>query len=260
MKNPLLIGMLSYNRIEMTKKAIKSLYENTNHEDYELIILDNGSDAETVAALKTLDYNNLEIMYEPTNIGVAKGINKILERRTPEQHFMKLDNDIVFKEGTNKDWIKQVTKLFNLEILTMSSVNKIGAVSIKPYSWSESEQKEHNLLPEYPEVTIQGVTFQYNPEGITGCSTIYNKNVLTQLKTFNEYGLYGYEDSMICTRMFLASYLPLYNNEIARVYHIDPGGETDYLKWKHKQAEDNFGKYLESYKEYTEKNKNLSEV
>ena len=256
----LLIGMLSYNRIEMTKRSLESLYANTNIEDFELVILDNGSDKVTTTTLmkfyKTMKLDgvdNIKLILLDGNIGVADGLNEIIKDRKPDQHFMKMDNDIVFKDGTNKDWIKKITSCFDLNIDdTMSNVNKIGAVSIKPYTWLENEQKEVNLIEEFPIVIIGGEEFQYNPEGVTGCSTVYNKEVMNELGNFDKYGLYGYEDSMFCTRMFLKGYLALYNNQIARVYHIDPGGETDYLKWKHGQATENFQKYFDSYTKHTE--------
>ena len=40
----LLIGMLSYNRIDFTRRAIESLYKNTNIDDFDLIILDKDDD------------------------------------------------------------------------------------------------------------------------------------------------------------------------------------------------------------------------
>ena len=77
MKNNLLnIILLTYNKLDSTKKCIESLYKNT--EDFNLIIVDNGSEENTKKFLRILDkkHNNLIIYYNKENIGIIKGRNQ----------------------------------------------------------------------------------------------------------------------------------------------------------------------------------------
>lgn len=256
----LLIGMLSYNRLDFTKKVIESLYKNTDENDFELIIYDNGSNDGTPEYLDKLSkdfFNNYEnrkitTIQSPVNVGVAGGLNRILEHRDSKQHFMKLDNDIIFKEGTDRDWVKKIKEIFDTNIIIKSAENidcKIGAVCVKPYTWNEVEQKETNLIQEYPEHKVGKWTFQYNPEGVLGCSTVFRKEVFDFFKKFDEDFIYGYEESLMHVQMIKNGFLSFFNNNIARVYHIDPGGETQYIKWKHQVAHNNYQLYLKKYEE-----------
>lgn len=259
----LLIGMLTYNRLEMTKKCLESLYANTDKEDFELIIWDNGSTDGTKEWLLTDTevHDKAKIILNEENIGVGAAINKILGYRKPEQHFMKLDNDIVFKEGTNKNWIKEINKIFSTNLVVKSSEGdkKIGSICLKPFSL-DSEGNEKALLPNYMKIEFPEYNFEFNPEGTNGCSTIFRDEVLNELKKFNHYSKYGYEDCMFSVRMQLIGYLSLFNSDIARVFHIDPGGNTEYLKWKHQQAKDYFKTYEEDFNNYTQGRKQVREL
>jgi GT2 family glycosyltransferase len=254
--NKLLIGILSYNRVDFTKRCIESLYQNTDINDFDLIILDNGSNKETVDYLETLNYSNLRLCFETKNHGVAGGLNKILQFKKqdfPNSNFMKLDNDIIFKENTDKDWIKKINEVFeaNIIIKIQNTETRIGAICIKPYTLIESENREINLIPEYSEIQIANWKFQFNPEGVLGCSTIFKKEIFDFFEKFDTDFLYGYEESLLHVQMIKKGYIQFFNKDICRVYHIDPGGETDYIKWKHQQAKDNFQKYLLKYEQLT---------
>lgn len=255
----LLIGILTYNRLLFTKQCIESLYENTDESDFELVIHDNGSIDGTTDYIHQLtkEKSNLKVSYSTKNLGVAGGLNHILKhQRKLSQHFMKLDNDIVFKKNTDKNWIKKIQEIFNTNIIIKDQNQidlKIGAICIKPYTWDELEKKEKNLVQEYPEHLIGKWKFQYNPEGVLGCSTIFRSDVFDFFKKFDEDFTYGYEESLMHSEMLKNKYISLFSNEIARVYHIDPGGDTDYIKWKHQQAKDGFNKYLEKFNKINER-------
>jgi len=261
MENKILIAMLTYNRLEMTKKSLNSLYENTDVNDFDLIIWDNNSTDGTKEYLHEFAKDKtMTIIESPENVGVGKAINEILKYRKSEQHFMKLDNDIIFKENTNKNWLKIINKIFELKLIisTNEDDKKIGSICLKPFSLNE--EKEVSLLPEYQKIEFPNLKFEFNPEGTNGCSTIFRNEVLNELKEFNHYGKYGYEDCMFSARMQLIGYLALFNSDIARVYHIDPGGDTDYLKWKHKQANEYFKKYEEDFNNYAEGRKEATKL
>lgn len=245
--NRILIGMLTYNRLSFTKKSLNSLFNNTN-EPFDLTILDNGSEDETQVYL--LDFlksdlvvnskNNVTLILKYDNIGVAKGMNTILSLRKPEQYFMKLDNDMVFDENTDKKWLTRILDFFDkdMRIKVNNEDFQIGSICLKPFALlKEFEQK----------IQIEDFLFEFNPEGVLGCSTIYNKRSLEKIGKFtDDLGLYGYEDSLENTRMFLAKFITLFHTEV-KILHIDPGGDTDYLKWKHQLARENFQKYKEIY-------------
>ena len=63
---------LTYNNLSYTKKFIESLYKYT--QDFELIIVDNGSTDGTVEYLKTL--NSVKLILNKENLGFSKGNNQ----------------------------------------------------------------------------------------------------------------------------------------------------------------------------------------
>jgi GT2 family glycosyltransferase len=247
--NRILIGMLTYDRLDFTKQAIESLYKNTECE-FDLIILDNGSKDDTVEYLKNLKYSNLYVIYEKENIGVAKGMNKILSFKNSQQHFMKLDNDIVLNKNIDKKWLIKILDFIDKDIIIKVNNEdfRIGSICLKPIALlKEFEQK----------VQIDNFIFEFNPEGVLGCSTIYNKNVFSKIGNFiDDLGLYGYEDSLENTRMYLAKFITLFCTDFG-VTHIDPGGDTEYLKWKHKVARENFEEYKKIYEQFMNEGRNI---
>jgi len=246
--NKILIGMLTYNRIEMTKKAIEALFKCTNP-IFDLYIFDNGSIDGTLKYLESLKYN-FKVLSQPINIGVAKGLNFILEHRKPEQHFMKLDNDMVL-ETDDKDWLNKMCDIleapWNAKTPDHKDV-KLGALGLKPYK----------LVPEHKnKVTINGYTLELPPEGTLGCATVWKNEALNRIGKFVEdFGTYGYEDSIQNTRLGVVGYITAFWPDI-KIVHIDPGGETDYMKSKHKAARDNYQKYLEVHKAFVNKTRSV---
>jgi GT2 family glycosyltransferase len=100
------ITMLSYNRLEFTKQSIAALRMHTLH-PYKLVVVDNGSDAETVAWLKASKAEGLidELILNDENRGVAPAANQgWLCMET--DYYVKLDNDIVLrKDGWLRDLV-----------------------------------------------------------------------------------------------------------------------------------------------------------
>ena len=89
------IIMLSYNRIEDTRKAIKNIYKYTSV-PFELIILDNNSSSPVREELKKISrkYHNLRVILETSNLGCAGGRAKAA-RYAQYQYLLFLDNDIL---------------------------------------------------------------------------------------------------------------------------------------------------------------------
>ena len=50
----LLIGILTYNRLDFTKKCVESLYNSTDINDFDLMIFDNASEKDTLEYAENL--------------------------------------------------------------------------------------------------------------------------------------------------------------------------------------------------------------
>lgn len=99
---------LTYNKLEYTKKYIDSLYQYTN--DFELILVDNGSNDGTVAYIKSLPYTNIKTVYNGTNLGFSEGNNQGIELAEGE-YIAFLNNDILLCPN----WFEECENVFKKE-------------------------------------------------------------------------------------------------------------------------------------------------
>lgn len=90
------IIVLSWNHPELTQACVQSVLENTKL-PVRLIIVDNGSNEETKAILRTFkgtDTVQFEFLYNPANLGFPKGCNQGIQI-SQAQYICLLNNDTV---------------------------------------------------------------------------------------------------------------------------------------------------------------------
>src|SRR5690242_14052768 len=84
------IVILTHNQLPLTEKCLDSIRQHTN--DYELIVVDNGSSDGTVAYLKS--QTDAIVHENEENLGFAKGCNQGIALATGE-NILFLNNDTV---------------------------------------------------------------------------------------------------------------------------------------------------------------------
>jgi len=65
------IVVQAYNRLEKTKRCVESVLKYTKNVDYELILLDNGSEDGTLDYFQSVPYEKKTVIHVTRNIGVA---------------------------------------------------------------------------------------------------------------------------------------------------------------------------------------------
>lgn len=135
------IVMLTHNALAHTKKAIKSIKENSDI-PYQLIVIDNASTDGTQAYLKTQNIDDLILNKE--NNGVAGGRNQGL-RLAKAEYITLLDNDTEVK----KDWQHQI-----IEALKDSKTGIVGTggtdiAYLKPIIYETPNDEEVDVVPGY---------------------------------------------------------------------------------------------------------------
>lgn len=109
------LHLVSWNRPKMTELVIKSIHRNTKRDNFRLVVLDNGSSAETVKMLLTLHENGYidELILLAENKGLEKARQLLLENVGTE-YFVCIDNDCLpppIDKFGNKDWLEGLTEL-----------------------------------------------------------------------------------------------------------------------------------------------------
>lgn len=100
------IVVLSLERIHLTQRTINSIYSNTDY-PFNVLVFDNGSSPSTISELRILaaDYDNLQVYYNSTNLGVAGGRNQALSM-VKSEYVVSFDNDILCHPG----WLRETMK------------------------------------------------------------------------------------------------------------------------------------------------------
>jgi glycosyltransferase involved in cell wall biosynthesis len=137
------IIMPVYNRPEHTKQAIDSLYANTNNEWFELVVVDDCSDKETVYLLNQLsvDYG-FTVIKMKKNSGPGHARNVACEHITDwgiREHYLYFsDNDVYFKP----DWLDVMLNVYKR--VSQAGVGLLGA-GCHPYL----QPNEKILMPTF---------------------------------------------------------------------------------------------------------------
>jgi GT2 family glycosyltransferase len=232
--------MVTFNRLDLTKRALNSIFANTERE-YNLVIVDNGSEDRTTNYLydmverhKKLPIGSLKVMgvlANEENKGIAVGRNQALKQAVEmgTDYFCTIDNDVEVPEG----WLREC-----VDILEANKAYAAIGVNM------ENEQ--------YPVVTLNGKTFQSKPAGNLGTACmVFPKKIQKMVGYFNtEYGLYGEEDADFGMRLracgFKLGYLQRRGTHFGDG-ELDEGEYRDFKTAKHAENLEQFRKNCSLY-------------
>ncbi|WP_333804621.1 glycosyltransferase [Sulfurospirillum sp.] len=198
------IVVLTYNQLEdCTKSCIKSIYEYTDKEQFELIIVDNDSQDGTKEYLKSIEskYPNIKVLLNDINKGYAGGNNDGIKASNGE-YVILLNNDTLVSEG----WLERLLRPFHDDC-------KVGLVG--PISNSVGNEQRVNLdgLTEknYNEISKRYTTLNHNVVCETQrlgffCVAI-KRNVIDTIGLLDEqFGIGMFEDDDYCLRSIQAGF------------------------------------------------------
>lgn len=104
MKKKISIIILTWNGIEFTKKCLSSLRDNTDYDNYEVIVVDNGSTDGSIEYLETIDW--ITLIKNNENLGFVRG-NNIGLKYVKDNDVVLLNNDIIINQ---KDWLTKLNE------------------------------------------------------------------------------------------------------------------------------------------------------
>lgn len=180
---------LTYNKLEYTKKFIESLYRYTH--DFELIIVDNGSNDGTVEYLKTL--KNIKLILNKENAGYSRGNNQGIEAAQGE-YIGFLNNDILLYPN----WFEECEKIFKAE----QSAAFVSPIQICPKFENISEE---NYLKEF--IPNNNQLYRKTFDDCQFACVITKKSILKVLGGFDEkYSPAFFEDNDMKYRAITSGY------------------------------------------------------
>lgn len=233
--------MATYNRLDLTKRMMSSLFKSTNV-PFNFVIVDNGSSDDTVKYLTETAVdakkNNIDIhiIKNKENKGIAIARNQALKLADElnTDWYCTVDNDIEVPNG----WLIEC-----IEIL--KSVKKYGMIGVN----MEGNQ--------YPIVTEGGKTFQKKPQGNLGTACmVFHKSLHKMIGFFTtEYGKYGEEDSDFGMRARVVGYQLGYIKEMGSHFGVGELDTGEYREWKTACHNKNLAQFQANCRAYYNKQK-----
>jgi GT2 family glycosyltransferase len=222
-------------RTDFTSRTIDSLHQTVDWSKHRLIVIDNGSCEKTKELLDEQLYPE-ELITLNSNIGTAAAINLAWKTRKPNEHCIKMDNDVVVYQ---EDWIDQM-------VAAIERDPNIGQVGLKRKDlWEQPSRtdfykSELYMLPhENGQPWIVGEKVNH----VMGTCVMHSSRLLDKLGYLYQPRLYGFDDSLMSARSKLAGFINIFLPYI-EIDHIDPGG-TPYQKWKENHASEQWKEYHE---------------
>lgn len=132
------IVILNWNGAKLLREFLPSVLAGTNPQDATVIVVDNGSDDNSVEVLQK-EFSKVRTILFSTNYGFAGGYNRAIEQLAGEFKYTVLLNSDV---AVTNDWIRPLRQF-------MEQRPSIGAVQPKILSYSDFKEGKSPLQFEY---------------------------------------------------------------------------------------------------------------
>lgn len=209
-------------------KTLVSLKKTVDFSKHSLMLSVNALTETTQTILDSFNDIISEVIFNPTNIGTAEAINKVWAKRKPNQHCLKMDDDVVIY---NDGWLDLLEECISRD-------NKIGIIGLKRKDCWEKPQHDN---PDYkselimlPQTAGEKWLVVENAKHIIGTCQLYNFALLDKIGYLYQPSLYGYDDVLASWRSQIAGFKNVFLPQI-EIDHIDDG-QTPYQDWKHRHS------------------------
>jgi GT2 family glycosyltransferase len=229
------IMVVTYNRLELTKKTFNSILETTKT-PFNLIIIDNASSDGTQEYLQKFCqehstqnfFKGHKLQFNKENMGIAIGRNQAL-KLSESEWLSTIDNDMLFPEN----WLGKC-----IDVLSANPNYGMIGVNVE------------NV--DYPIVEKDGLQWQKKSQGNLGAAcTVFNRKLHKMIGFFNtEYQKYGEEDSDFGIRIRALGLQMGYIKE--RGVHLGEGAQDtgEYRKFKDDCRAKNLQKFKQNCADY----------
>lgn len=193
------IVMLSWNAPEFTEMAVRSIREHTPG-PYEIIIVDNGSGADTIARLRAIE--DIRVIYNDRNTGFAYGCNQGIAAAAGT-HIVLLNNDVIVTDG----WLEA--------LLAAQRRDGVVGVSAPRSNFVAGHQQVHDARYEgidgihtYAADRSQRLRQRtYHTDRVIGFCMCISRDVIDEIGGIDtRYPVGNFEDDDFCVRVRAAGY------------------------------------------------------
>ena len=195
------IVTLSWNAPAFTMKALESIRTHTA-EPYEVIVVDNGSEQETLDALATIDDPHVKIVYNKTNRGFAGGCNDGIAHANGD-YVILLNNDVIVTPGWADGLVDAFRRIPGLAISAPRSNLVAGDQQLGEVSYRDEAEMQVFALDRRRVFAESG----YITDRAIGFCWCISRVALEQIGGLDErYAVGNFEDDDYCMRVRAAGY------------------------------------------------------
>ena len=226
-----------FNRAELTKNCLESIYKHTNIDIFNLIVVDNCSTDNTAEIIKPYWENNSNITYckLEKNYGYAYANNYVINLIDTE-YTLLLNNDTIVTEN----WLNELISILD----TDKTVGAVGAKLLFPDNTIQhagvavlnDKRTDTNLVARHVNYKLDSnnpiVNNLMEFQALTAACLLIRTSLFENLEGFDENFYNGYEDVDLCFRIRELNYKLVYNPKSV-VYHLESqSGAERFVKTK----------------------------
>lgn len=136
------VFVVAYNRLEKTKRCVSSILKYTEGIDYELLLVDNGSEDETLEYFQSVPYPRKRIIRITKNLGSQYALNLAM-RSFSGRYFVQVTNDVV----VTKNWLSNLLCCMESDPQTgmvtpgSSNISNLQEIPLTFSSYKEMQEK-----------------------------------------------------------------------------------------------------------------------
>lgn len=226
------IVIICWNDLKVIADCLQSIYADTRVIDFEVIVTDNGSTDGSIDFIHK-NYPKVRVIENGANLGFAKG-NNVGIRESRGEYVLILNPDTIMRDGTLDKLVSFADRHPEAGAFGCRTLNADGSyqISMRPFPtlkryWMSAlylrplgRFSKFFLGEDYP---WWDVDEERSVDWVSGHCVMFRRDLLVQLKGFDEQFFYHFEEVDLCRRVWNAGFSVLFTPE-AIITHL--GGQS----------------------------------
>lgn len=227
------IILVNYNTRKLTMECLKSIYEKTSGVNFEVIVIDNASEDDSIQAIKK-NFSQVQVIESPINLGFGRA-NNLGIKASKAKYVFFLNTDTVLINNA-------VKILFDF----MENDKEAGACGGNLFDEKMKPVHSFGFLktPQSHFLRLSGLRYfcedssndsnrdkVQQVEQIIGADLMIRKSVLNETGVFDERFFLYFEESELQFRIQKAGYKIFYTPE-AQIFHFEGGSSPKNKKFR----------------------------
>lgn len=217
--NRVLVCTLSFNRQPFTKRFLETFFAATS-EPIDLVIIEQGSGEPAKKLCRLVDGKTTEngstirVIWNERNVGIPAGLNQAMSLKFTEQHYMKIDNDVIFPLGY-PEWLTHIIEIAE----NHPDKDPVKIMGLSPFDHNRPMSERGNIRP----IKLKNGK-QYDIEfwqhNLLEMALFISRDVVNRVGKWDEKGLlYGYEGGWYqsranCSKAYFHTYRAVHGDSM----------------------------------------------